>query len=384
MTNLKHYIPTFLGRNKHHFMKVLHFKTKYLNRSETFINRLIRNHDRYDPVIATCEAIAYTEGLNVHEMPSGGFEGAINTLQLNLNMSPSFLFDVATKEKPDIIHGHFGLDSYRLMRLKKSFGLPLVVQFYGHDVSRLPQKFGWKLRYKRLFKHMDWAIAITHDMKQSLIRLGFDEKRISIIKLSVDVENITFKQRVKAGPKLMMVGRCVEKKGFIYALKALKDIKRQIPDVTLDLYGDGKLLPELKQFVNSNDLRDCVNFHGFTANTEVFEALYEHDILLVPSVQAKDGDREGLPQTTVEGMATGIPVIASTHAGLPELVLDHDTGLLVPTRNAAALSDAVVTLINQPELASKVSRNGRAMVENEHNVKNQVKQTEDLYDRLIR
>jgi glycosyltransferase involved in cell wall biosynthesis len=83
-------------------------------------------------------------------------------------------------------------------------------------------------------------------------------------------------------------------------------------------------------------------------------------------------------------MATGIPVIASTHAGLPELVLDHDTGLLVPTRNAAALSDAVVTLINQPELASKVSRNGRAMVENEHNVKNQVKQTEDLYDRLIR
>lgn len=365
-------------------MKVLHFKTKYLNRSETFINRLVKNHDRFEPVIATCEAIAYTDDQDVYEMPSRGIRGYLNTLQLKLNMTPEFLFEVAKKKKPHIIHGHFGLDSYRLIRLKETLNLPLVVQFYGHDVSRLPQNFGWKLRYKRLFKHMDWAIAITDDMKKSLIRLGFDEERISIIKLSVDVDNIKFKHRSGAGPRLMMVGRCVEKKGFIYALKALKRIKQLNPDVTLDLYGDGQLLPELKSFVRNHQLSECVNFHGFTANDKVFEALYDHDILLVPSVQAKDGDREGLPQTTVEGMATGIPVIASTHAGLPELVLDEETGLLVQTRDADAISDAVLKLFAQPDLASKISRNGRKMVEQEHNVINQVKKTEDLYDRMIR
>ena len=388
MPNLKHYIPTFLERKmdhktRHHLMKVLHFKTKYLNRSETFIDRLVRNHDRFQPVIATCESIAYTDDLDVYEMPSSRLSGYLNILQLKLNMTPAFLFDVVRKEKPGIIHGHFGLDSYRLIRLKETFDLPLVVQFYGHDVSRLPQKFGWKLRYKRLFKHMDRAIAITDDMKKSLIRLGFDEDQISIIKLSVDVENIAFKHRTEAGPKLMMVGRCVEKKGFIYALKALKTIVERRPSVSLDLYGDGELLPELKSFVRKHGLSESVNFHGFTANDKVFEALYEHDILLVPSVQAKDGDREGLPQTTVEGMATGIPVIASTHAGLPELVLDEETGLLVPTRDAEAISNAVHKLLDQPELASKISWNGRRMVEQEHNVKNQVKQTEDLYNRLI-
>lgn len=364
-------------------MKVLHFKTRYLNPSETFIDRLVRNHKTYDPVVATCYAEEFTRNLNVYEMPKSGFTGLKNRVQLNLNMTPSFLFDVVRAEQPDIIHGHFGLDSYRLISLRKKSGLPLVVHFYGHDVSRLPREFGWKKRYERLKKNMDWAIAVSEDMKQSLIRLGFDESRISVIKLAVDIDDIRFKQRDKAGPRLMMVGRCVEKKGFIYALKALKTLKHEIPDISLDLYGDGKLLPDLKSYVRKNQLQDRVTFHGFTDYENVFKALYNHDILLVPSVQAEDGDREGLPQTTVEGMATGIPVIASNHAGLPELVKNEDTGMLVPTRDSEALKNAVIKLCENPDLSSAISKGGRKIVEQEHDINLQVRKTEELYNRLL-
>jgi len=364
-------------------MKVLHFKTKYLNPSETFIDRLVRNHKNFEPVIAACYAKEFTDHLNLYEMPHKGIIGLVNTLQLKFNMSPSFLFDTAKTEQPDIIHGHFGLDSYRLIALKKKTGIPLIVNFYGHDVIRLPREFGWKKRYQRLQKHMDWAIAGSEDMKRNLIKLGFDPDKISVIKLAVDVGNIEFVQRKKAGPKLLMVGRCVEKKGFIYALEAIKQLKSKIPDISMDLYGDGKLLPDLKDYADKNNISDCITFHGFTDNTNVFKALYDHDILLVPSVQAKDGDREGIPQTTVEGMATGIPVIASEHAGLPELIKHEDTGMLTPTRNSDAIMNAVLKLYKNPALVSKVSESGRAEVEKEHDISKQVKKTEALYEQLI-
>lgn len=364
-------------------MKVLHFKTKYLNPSETFINRLVRNHQIFEPIIATCYKKSYSENLTVYEMPHEGFDGMVNTIQLKLNSSPNFLFDVVEKEKPDIIHGHFGLDSYRLIRLCKKTNIPLIVTFYGHDVSRLPREIRWKTRYKRMKNYIDWAISVSEDMKGNLAGLGFDSSWISTIKLAVDTNSIKFVHRKQARPKLMMVGRCVEKKGFIYGLEAIKKIKKMIPDITLDVYGDGTELSLLKEFTRKNDLQKQVTFHGFTPNNKVFEALYNHDILMVPSVQAKDGDREGMPQTTVEGMATGIPVIAADHAGLPELVKNEETGILVPERNPDAITKAICKLVNHPELVQTLSTTGRKKIETDHNVNKQVEQTENLYKYLI-
>lgn len=231
---------------------------------------------------------------------------------------------------------------------------------------------------------MSWAIAGSDDMKKNLVKLGFDKDRITTIKLAVNIDNIEFVQRKKAGPKLIMIGRCVEKKGFIYALRAIKKIKNKIPGISLDHYGDGELLPELKLFTRKHGLEQDVHFHGFKKNQEVLKALYEHDILLVPSVQAKDGDREGIPQTTVEGMATGIPVIASEHAGLPEIVKNRETGLLIPTRDSEALKNAVVSLYNDPELVRKISFGGRKKVETELNIKLQVRKIEDLYQKIMK
>lgn len=317
-------------------------------------------------------------------MPHKGVEGLMNTIQLNLNSSPRFLYDVVKNVKPDIIHGHFGLDSYRLIPLCKKFGTPLIVNFYGHDVIRLPQEFGWTYRYNRLKKYMNWAIAGSEDMKQNLTDLGFDPDRISTIKLAVNINNIRFEQREKASPKLMMVGRLVEKKGFTYALKAVHSLKDRLSDLELNIYGDGELLESLKKECEELEIQKQVRFHGFTDNKEIFNQLYLHDILMVPSVQAADGDREGIPQTTVEGMATGIPVIASNHAGLPELVKDKETGMLVPERDPKAIENAILTLIENPDLVKKLSLNGQKEVEKEHNTKIQVEKTEDLYKKLVR
>lgn len=365
------------------YMKVLHFKTTYLNESETFIDRLVRNHQEFSPVVATCNKQAFTDGLDVHEMPNSGFSGLVNTIQLKLNSSPQFLYKVFEQEKPDVVHGHFGLDSYRLIPVIKKFNTPFIVNFYGHDVIRLPQEFGWTTRYNRLKKHLDFAIAGSDDMKRNLAKLGFDTERIKTIKLAVDLEKIQFQQRDLAGFNIMMVGRLVEKKGFIYAIRAVSMLREKFPDLQMNIFGDGELLEVLKLEVASLDLENIVHFMGFKDNEEIIRQLHRHDMLLVPSVQGRDGDREGIPQTTVEGMATGIPVIATDHAGLPELIKDEKTGLQVPERDSEALSLAMQKLIQSPETVKKVSHEGRKKVEEEHNIIKQVFKTEKLYKMLL-
>lgn len=317
-------------------------------------------------------------------MPNSGFQGLTNTVRLKLNSSPRFLNEVFEKEKPDIVHGHFGLDSYRLIAMIKKYSVPFIVNFYGHDVIRLPKDFGWTTRYKRLRRYMDAAIAVSEDMRHNLEMLGFDPSKIYTIKLAVDTENIKFQQRKKATPKIMMVGRLVEKKGFTYALNAVKLIKNDLPELEMNIFGDGALMTDLKTEVKQLGIGSHVNFRGFAKNDEIINQLYKHDILIVPSVQAKDGDREGMPQTTVEGMATGIPVIASDHAGLPELVIHEETGLQVPEKDPAAIGDAIKKLIRQPELVKSLSRKGRLKVEEEHDISKQAKKTEDLYRNLIK
>lgn len=364
-------------------MKVLHFKTVYLNLSETFIDRLVRNHKQFEPVIATCYPKHYTSGINIHTMPTSSIKKIWNTLLLKLNRTPSFLFDVVKNKKLHLIHGHFGLDSYRLIHLKHSFDLPLVVNFYGYDVRRLPNEFGWKNRYKKLAKEGDLFIVGSEDMKANVIELGFPKEKIKVLKLGIDMDKIKFKQRLSAGPKLMAVGRLVEKKGFKYAVQAVGLLKKQGINTRLDIYGDGNLRNDLKNLIKELDLGGHITIHGQTKNETIIEELYRHDILLVPSVQARDGDREGIPQTTVEGMATGIPVIASNHAGLPELVIDKETGLQVPEGEAEALSKAIQLYLNNPDLISKVSKRARKRVKQEHSISAQVEKVENFYNSIL-
>ncbi|MEX0772060.1 MAG: glycosyltransferase [Balneolales bacterium] len=364
-------------------MKVIHFKTTYLNLSETFINRLVRNHKSFEPIIATAFKKQYLDGLNIYEMPKSGISGLLNRMQLMFNKSPAFLDSLIQKEKPSVIHGHFALDSYRLISAASRNKIPLIVNFYGYDVIRLPKEFGWQSRYKRLIEKADHCIAGSQDMKDNLMALGFPESRIEIIKLGMDMDSIRFEHRAKAGLNLMMVGRMVEKKGFEYAIKAISILKEQNYQVHLDLFGDGPLQTSLRELSLKLNVEKEITFRGTTGNEDIVKELYNHDSLLVPSVQAADGDREGIPQTIVEGMASGIPIIGSTHAGIPELIEDRVTGLLVRERDADNLARSVVSLYENPELVSLISKNGREKVVRNHCIHELVNKTELLYDKVI-
>jgi glycogen(starch) synthase len=155
-------------------------------------------------------------------------------------------------------------------------------------------------------------------------------------------------------PRLVCLGRLVRDKGFDVALKAFRDLIRVFPDVRLTIAGDGPESGELQRLTGELDLRDVVDFTGWVAPDHVPHLLNQATAVLMPS------RREGMPLVAIQAAQMGRPVVAARTGGLPEVVVDGGTGLLVEPDDPAALRDATVSLLSTPELVEKMGTAARA------------------------
>ena len=172
------------------------------------------------------------------------------------------------------------------------------------------------------------------------------------------------------------VGRFVEPKGYIYLLDTLVRLRGQTSEVKALLVGGGALRPAMEEKAEALGLSDSVIFTGI--RRDVPEILALLDVFVLPSLW------EGLPIALLEAMAAGLPVVATRVGGVPEVVVDGVTGLLVPPRDPGALSEAVLTLLQAPDLRRKMGQAGQERVREHFSVERMVKQTEDLYVSLLK
>ncbi len=364
-------------------MRVLHYKSNFLNYSETFIHRIIANHKEYDPVGMCIKKRKFSTHFPVFEKPKYGVHGLINTVYFHLNGCLPFYNKTIQRIKPDVIHAHFGYDGYRMIKPSLKNNIPLIVSFYGSDVTRLPNELDWKRRYKKLAKHGDSFIAASNRMKRQLIELGFPKQKIVIVPYGLDLDFFSFDKSTNKNGSLMMVGRMVEKKGFRYALEAIKFLSDTGVSVHLDLYGKGPLEKRLKKMARNFDVEDKVTFHGYVPIEQVKNEHKNHSVLLAPSVTAADGDEEGLPNTILEAMASGTLVVAADHAAICEVLSHNKTGKVVPERNARAIADSVQNILSNGNHTEEIKQNARAIIEKDFEVTNVVEQIENLYTKVI-
>ena len=150
---------------------------------------------------------------------------------------------------------------------------------------------------------------------------------------------------------MVVTSRLHEMKGHRFLLEALNDLRGDFPRARLLIVGEGTERPRLEERVESLSLGDIVTFTGF--RTDVLDILRAADLFVLPSLL------EGLPYTGLEAMASGLPVVATSVDGLPEAVLDGETGLLVPPSDAGALRDALARLLSDAALADRLGSGGR-------------------------
>lgn len=363
--------------------KVLHYKTNFLNPSETFIHRFVINHHGFQPFALCYTKKSFSDRLDVYEVPQTGWYSLVNQLAFNLNLSLPYYKKTIQKLKPDIIHSHFGYDGYKLLSISERLKIPMVVSFYGSDVSRLPDEWGWKKRYRKMAASHAFFIAASSFMKQQLMDLGFPEDRIKVIRFGFDTRRIPFNVEHRLDKPVMLIGRLVEKKGFRYALKAIHLLKTKGVTVHANIFGDGPLLQDLKKHSLQLDIADQIHFKGFHPFEEILHEFQHHSLLLAPSVRADDGDMEGLPNTILEAMASGTPVLTTRHAAIPEAVIHEKTGLLADERRPDQLAELMEMFYSDHFNTDGIRKNARCTIEREYDIQTNMAQTEAFYEKVI-
>jgi len=284
-----------------------------------------------------------------------------------------------------LIRAYFGHGGIRMLPLSKKLNIPLVTSFHGALVTSISKSWWYLRRQKTLFEKGDLFLARSEDTKKEMVDLGCRPEKIIVHYGGIDLNKFRFRKKEPDGEriKILMCGRFVEKKGFEYGIRAFAKLGKIHKNIALTLIGDGKLRGKMENLVDSLNLSHSVQFLGMLPHEEVQRQMEASDIFLSPNVTAWDGNREGIPNTIKEAMATGLPVVSTYHAGIPELVIDKKTGFLVPEKDVDGLVDRLGYLIAHPELWEKLGSQGREVVEEKFNLFKQISRLEEIYAKLL-
>lgn len=370
---------------------VAHMNSSYLGIPRTFVYGYLTNMQRYQPVVLTQET------LNLQLFPFSPIYSLndqslvvqlLHRTAMKIARYPLYYDLVFRKEQPCLIHAHFGPQGVLSLPLARRFQIPIVTTFYGMDLAKPLHSEIARALYDKLFGQGDLFLVEGNNMSRKLVQLGCCPERIRLLRIGVSLDKFQFKLRHLRSPsdriRLLTCGRFVEKKGIRYGIEAFVKAKLAHPNITLRIIGDGPLREDIETQIRKLGLSDDVTLLGYVTHDEYACELAQAHILLAPSVTSRDGDTEGgAPTVLLEAQACGVPVLSTTHADIPEVVLDKKTGLLVPERDVDALTNGLLQLIEHPQIWSGMGEAGRKHMEQHHDIQKVTRNLEQIYDELL-
>lgn len=365
---------------------VAHCTALYLHTSGAWLYAQIARHRRYRPLVLAQDT-ANLEEFPVERLWSAAryplVKRLANRVARKFTGQYPFYAGILGREGADLIHAHFGDQAYRCLGARQRSGLPMLTSFYGADATQYPRLRGWRERYRRLFAEGEGFLVEGNAMKGRLVELGCPAEKVRVHHLGVDVERIPFDQRRPADRvRFLICAAFREKKGIPYALRALARAReeRSFP-FELVLIGDGPQRPEIEKLVGELGLSQQVELRGMRPYSEVIGQLGRCHALLQTSVTAADGDGEGgAPVILLDAQASGMPVVGTFHADIPEYVVDGVSGLLAPEKDIEGLADCILRLVEAPEKWAEMGRAGRRHVEENYSAATQGERLEAIYD----
>lgn len=300
--------------------------------------------------------------------------------------------DIFNEKDFDLIHAQFGPGGIYAMFYAKKFDKPLCVTFCGYDVPLLytrrrfhPSFWRYWLKSKALFQRCTLVFAVSYDLANRLVALGVPAEKIRVFHRGVEIPEQVKPHVKQAGESLRCIaaGRFVEKKGFEYAIRAVDLVKKAGYDIILQLVGKGELREKCESLVNLLGIEDSVIFIDEMKQDELYAQYERNHVIIVPSVTAKNGDVEGIPNTIKEGGARGLVTITTSHAGCPEAVDDGISGFVVPERNGKAIADKLIYLCQNPDKIPEMGMKAAEKMKREFNLEYSAKYLESLYEEAL-
>ena len=291
-----------------------------------------------------------------------------------------------TESNAELLHIYFGHIAMLLRPLIHQWQKPSLVSFHGADVLVDMQKPAYRRATEEMLSLVRRVLVRSDSLRQAVIDLGCAPEKIEIQRAGIPLAEFPFRERGIPSDgqwRLLQAGRLIEKKGLKTTLRAFARFQKEFPAARLTIAGEGPQLGELQSLARALQLAGTVDFVGFVSQEELRELLYSSHIFLHPSETGRDGNQEGVPNSMLEAMASGLPVFATRHGGIPEAVENKVSGILVNERDHRALADALIETAKSPDRLFAMGRVASESVAKEFSQAEQTHWLEEIYLREI-
>lgn len=286
------------------------------------------------------------------------------------------------RENIDVVLAEYGLTGASMLETCRLAELPLVVHFHGYDASQKEVLERYAEGYKRLFTEAAQIVAVSTEMKRALENLGAPSDQITLNPYGVDIHRFDPIGNRQKG-QFLAVGRFVEKKAAPMTLMAFRHVWVKHPECHLVMIGDGPQLQLSRDLASAFGMNNAIEFRGAQPHHEVARAMQEASVFIQHSVRAHTGDMEGTPNSVLEACASGLPVVATRHAGIPDVVVEGETGWLVEEGDVLGMGKAMERLVREPDLAVQAGRAGRKRIEKHFSMDKSLRKLLDVLENAV-
>lgn len=277
------------------------------------------------------------------------------------------------------IHAHFmNVSASIAMYASYHSKIPFSVTVHSAGTYKTPHILG----VAQKLTEAQFLIMISHHNVAYFDAIAACRSKCHVVRCGMQVEDFPLRpiesRRQDSPARLLAVGRFVEKKGFIYLVEAAALLRERGLHFELTLIGEGPLFEQVKRRREELGLTEQVVLAGRKETADVRAAMTLADVVIVPSVTSASGEKEGLPVVIMEAMATGVPVVASDHSGIPEIVRPGETGFLTAERDVHGIAQAIVAILQSD--TGDLVRAARQLVEGEFNISAVAQRRRELFE----
>ena len=286
----------------------------------------------------------------------------------------------------DLMHIYFGHTGVHLLPFIEQWDKPCVVSFHGADVAHKPEIKDYPGKLRRLFNAVPLVFARSQSLVDRLVHLGCPPEKLRINRTGIPLNEFPFVDREpRADGKWRVVQACrlIPKKGVATSLRAFAIFKKDNPAAEFFIAGKGPLQHELEMLAGGLGILRDVHFVGFLSQSKLQQLYASSHLFLHPSEISPNQDQEGVPNSVLEAMSTGLPVVATRHGGIPEAVDHGRTGFLVAEEDHVGLANAMQLITNSPSLLKQMGQRAHATVLERFEQEAQIDQLESFYEEAI-
>jgi colanic acid/amylovoran biosynthesis glycosyltransferase len=300
----------------------------------------------------------------------------INKIKRKLKLTPFNAQETAfmrsmKQHKIEVVLAQYGTTAHRIVKLCKHANIPLITHFHGYDAS-IHGVLESCNNYREVFAHSTFVIAVSVSMKERLIALGCPKDKLVYNTYGPSALFLDIKPQFSTDV-FIGLGRFVDKKAPYYTILAFNKVLEKYPQAKLVIGGKGELFEVCVNLIKYLKIENKVLLPGVLSKEQFSGYLGTSLAFVQHSVTAISGNQEGTPVAVLEANGAGLPVIATYHAGIPDVIIDGETGLLVAEHDVDAMAAKMMQLLENKELAIKLGQQGKENIKNNFTMERHLK-----------